>query len=307
MLSSTRYSVLSTREIIAESLRFYVNRFDALVFPFLIANLLKSILWKLALDLIPQFRIQPGFTENFLIQLINYLTFTIPIVIIFILISWIIDVLPNSLVTKYSSDKLEGRTPSLIGSLKTVTSNILSLLSVGFIKGLLVILGLALFIIPGIIMAIIFSLAIQVMIIERLGIFESLQKSRRLVAKRPWQVFSILLFLFLLTAIAGISGEIICSYITQSRGYVKLVITLIIISIIKPVQPVALTYLYYSLSIDQRAIKTHEPYRPLFPAPPQREEPQELIGYHPKFCFKCGQRLPPDAIYCPRCGVRVKT
>lgn len=307
MLNSTRYSILSTREILAKSLRSYVNRFDVLFFPFLIANLIKSILWKLAFDLIPQFKIQPGFTENLLIQLISYLTFTIPIVTVFVLISWVIDILPNSLITKYSSEKLEGRTPSLIASLKTVTLNTFSLLSIGFIKELLVILGLILLIIPGIIMAVVFSLAIQVMTIERLGIFESLQKSRKLTAKRPWQVLSILLFLFFLTAIAGISGEIICSYLIRTKGYVRLVITLIIISIVKPVQPIALTYLYYSLSVDQRPIKIRETYRPVFPAPPRRKGPQELIGYYPRFCFKCGQKLPPDAIYCPRCGIRVKT
>jgi len=307
MLSSTHYPSVSSREIIIKSLRFYVNRFDILFFPFLIANLVKSILWRIAFDIIPRFEIQSGFTEKFLIQLINYLTIVIPIIIIFSLISWVIDVLPNGLITKYSSDILEGKTPSLRASLKNVAFNILSLLFLEFIKGLLVILGLILLIIPGIIMAIIFSLAMQVMIIERLGVFESLQRSRRLTSRRPWQVFSVLLFLFFLTVIVGILGENICSYLIGTRGYVRLPIIFIIVSVVKPVQPVALTYLYYSLSVTERSIKPRETYRPIFSAPYRRKESQELLGYHPRFCFRCGQKLPFDAVYCPRCGVKVRT
>jgi len=307
MLNSGYYR-MSAGKILVKSLKIYGNRFNILFFPFLIVSLIKSILWKLAFDLIPQFKIHPGFTEIFLVQFINYLTFVIPIIIIFTLINWVIDVLPSSLIVKYSSDILEGKPSSLMASLKTMTLNLLSLLAIGFIKGLLITLGLVLLIIPGIIMAIVFSLSIQVMIIERSGVFESLRRSRRLVAKRPWQVFSILLFVFLLTVIAGITGEIICSYLIRPEGYVRLLIINIIISVIKPVQPVALTYLYYSLSVSQKSMETRRPYQPVVYAQPRGEQKfWESVGYHPRFCFKCGQRLPLDAIYCPRCGVRVKT
>jgi len=303
------YSKMSTRKILVESLRFYADRFNILFFPFLILSLAESTLWKFAFDLIPPFKIQPGFTEIFLVHLIDYLAFVIPIIVIFVLISWVINIIPNGIVIKYSSDFLEGRPSSLRRSLRTVAFNIFPLLLTEFIRGLLVILGLILLVIPGIIMAVIFSLAVQVIIIEGLGTFKSLQRSKKLVAKEPWQTFSIFIFIFFLITVAGIGGEILSSYLwIRTELYVKLIITDMILSIAKPVQPITLTYLYYSLKADQKIMETHKIYPQVFPASPSRErERWELIEFHPRFCFKCGQKLPSDAIYCPRCGVKVKT
>ena len=307
MPNSSYYSAMPVREILVESLRFYCERFNVIFLPFLIASLIKSALWKFAFSLIPHFKIQPGFTENFLIQFINYLTIVIPIIIVFVLASWIIDIFPVGSTVKYSSDILEGRPPSLVSSLKTATSKIFPLLSIELIRGALVILGLVLLIIPGIIVAVILSLAIQVMIIEDLGTFESLRRSRELVAKSPWRAFSILMFVFILTALGGVVGEIICSHLIMVEGYIRLVIISVAVSVVKPIQPIALTYLYYSLSASQRFTVRRETYQIISSAPQQTErELREIIRYYPKFCYKCGQKLPSDAIYCPRCGVKVK-
>jgi len=307
MPNSSHYFSVSTGKILVKSLRFYCERFTALFPPFLIVTLINSVLWKITFDLIPHFKIQPGFTENFLVQFINYLTFMIPLIVVFVLASWIIDAFPTGLVIKHSSDILEGRPPSLASSLKMAASKILSLLSIGLIRGLLVTLGLVLLVLPGIIMAIFFSLAIQVAIIEKSGTFESLQKSKKLASKRPWQVFSILLFVFILTALGGMIGEIVCNHL-MIEGYIRWVIIGIFISVARPLRPIALTHLYYSLNADRKLIETREPFRPISSVPQRREQKlPEISGYHPKFCYKCGQKLPLDAVYCPRCGVRVKT
>jgi len=308
MLYSGYYSRMSAAEILGKALRFYGGKFHILFFPFLIVSLVNSILWKFALDLIPQFKVQLGFTENFLVQFINYLAFVIPILAVFGVISWLIDVFPSGFIVKYSSDIFEGRPSNLAVSFRAVISKVFSLLSASFITGLLVILGLVLLVVPGIIMAVIFSLTIQVIIIEGAGVSEGLRKSRELAARGWWQVFSVLASTFLLTVIAGVVGELLCSLLIITGIYFKLIITSIIMSIAKPLQPIALTYLYYSLSAGQKLPEIHKPYPQTVPVPPQmRREVQEPIGFHPKFCYKCGQRLPSDAVYCPRCGVKVKT
>jgi len=308
MLNSRHHLAVSAGKILRKSLRFYCSRFNILFPPFLVVSLIKSILWKYAFGLIPRFEIQPGFTENFLVQFIDYLTFLTPMIISLVLISWMIDTLPIGLIVKYSSDILEGRPASLTSSLKTANLKILSLLLIGLIRGLLVILGLVLLIIPGIMMAVIFSLAIQVMIIERAGVFESLRRSRKLTSRGWWQVFAVLAFTFFLTVIAGVMGEMMCSFLFMIERRFKLIIISVIMSIVEPLQPVALTFLYYSLSAGRRLPEAHKPYPSVFTAPPRmKREPEEPVGFHPRFCFKCGQKLPSDAVYCPRCGVKVKT
>ena len=223
------------------------------------------------------------------------------------MISWIIDTLPNGLIVKYSSDIFEGRRPNLTASLRVVVSKIFSLLSAGFIIGALVILGLVLFIVPGIIAAVSFSLTIQVIIIERSGVFESLRRSRKLVSREWWQAFSVLAFTFLLTAIAGVIGDIVLSLPLIVGDRFELLIASIIVSAAKPLQPVALTYLYYSLSAGQKILEAQKQYQLAFLSPLQmREKTQRPAEFNLNFCFKCGQRLPPDAVYCPRCGIRVR-
>jgi len=309
-MSNFNYSsVMSAKEILVRSLESYSERFSVFFIPFMITSLIKSILWRFAFDMIPQYQIQLGFTENLLIQLINYLTLAIPMISIFILIGWIIDTIPDALTIKYLSDLLEKRrSPSLTSTLETVASKAPSLISTGIIRGLLIILGLILLVLPGIIMAVIFSLAIPVIIIERTGTFQSLRRSKSLVSRNQWRTFSILLFTFVLTVLAGIIGEIVSSHIMMMEGYIRFVIIGVAIAVARPLQPIALTYLYYSLSAEEWFVVMRKPYPPNFSLPRSSElEIQSVARYYPKYCFKCGQKLPPDAIYCPRCGVKVRT
>jgi len=305
MIESTQHSTIPTKRIILESLKFCLNNYDALFPPFLLTNIAESFLWKIAFDMIPSFKIQPGFTENFLVNLIQYLTSVIPLIILFALACWIIDTIPNGLAIKYSSERIEGRSIGLLESLKTISLNIPRLMLLGFISGVLIILGFVLLIFPGIIMTVIFSLAIQAMIIEGSGVCESLRKSKNIVLKKPWQASLILLFLIVSMSAAGFLGENICARLMIGEIYPRLVIMFIIVSIVKPLQPAALTYLYYSLSGRLQLPEIYGEHLPSAPTP-YREGKIWTIKYHPNFCYKCGQRLPPDALYCPRCGVRVK-
>ena len=307
MQNYNRSSIMSAKEILVRSLQTYGNRFGVFFIPFMITSLTKSILWKFAFVIIPQYQIRPGFTEKILMQLINYLTLTIPIISIFILISWIIDIIPDALTIKYISDMLEKRPPHLISSAKLVASKALSLISTGIIRGLLIILGFILFILPGVIMAVIFSLAIQVIIIERLGTFQSLRRSKSLASRNPWRTFSILTFTFVLTVFAGVIGETVSSHIMVMKDYIRFIAIGIAIAVARPLQPIALTYLYYSLSVEDRLTVIQKPYLPNLPLPRSPElEIRRVTSYYPKYCYKCGQKLPTDAIYCPRCGVKVR-
>jgi len=301
----TQYSTISVRKIILESLRLCFNNYDAVFPPFLLTSIVESLLWKVALDMIPSFEIQPGFTENFLVNFIQYLTFVIPLIILFALASWVIDAIPNGLATKYFSERIERRHISFLDSLRATSPSIPRLMLLGLISGILILLGSILLIFPGIIIAVIFSLAIQAMIIEGSGVCESLRKSKNIVLKKPWQASLILLFLLILMSAAGFLGENICARLMIGEIYLRLAIIFIMVSIVKPLQPAAFTYLYYSLSGRLQLPEIYGEHLPSAPTP-YREGKIWIIKYHPNFCYKCGQRLPPDALYCPRCGVRVK-
>ena len=311
MTLRTPYREPSATEIFSRSLNLYVARFELFLVPFLVTNLVNGVLGLLMYSLLPKFFLPPDFTEEFFLWLINYLANVIPVVAVFAITGWVITTLSSGIAVKCSYDMLEGTPPSLRRGLSFALSSITALLTTGLIVGALTVLGLILFIIPGVIIAVMFSLTVQVIIIERLGVARGLRRSRELVAGRWWKTFAVLLLVLLTTAVAYLAGDaIVGSLGAPFDGAVetaRLVTTSILTSLVQPLQPIALTYLYYSLRIKERHIRpaTQPPAEaPIAPAALPTEP--SLRRYRPRFCYKCGQKLPSDAIYCPRCGVRAK-
>jgi hypothetical protein len=257
---------------------------------------------------LPDIEIPPDFTEEFFLWLINYMAVAIPVAALFAVIGWVLITLSSGIAVKYSSDVLEGRHASLKRGFNSAVSSISSLLASGFIIGVLMILGLILFVIPGIIVAVMFSLSVQVIILERLGALKSLRRSRRLVANRWGKTFAVLFLVFLFTAVVYVVGDIIGDLFGGQLGTLRWMIPSIVTSLAQPLQPIALTYLYYSLLTMEKPTEPEMPLQPTVPVEPPVTRPPTptLPVFQPRFCYKCGQRLPLDAAYCPRCGVRVR-
>jgi len=85
-----------------------MDNFVALFFSFLAVGILKCIIWNFAFGIIPRLEVKSGFTEALIARLLNYLAFTLPLIIVFILISRLIDVPPRALIIKYTVNKVEG-------------------------------------------------------------------------------------------------------------------------------------------------------------------------------------------------------
>lgn len=81
---------------------------------------------------------------------------------------------------------------------------VLASLLAGFIVGLAT---LAL-VIPGLIMAAMLFVAIPVIVVERAGVIEALDRSARLTDGYRWPIFFLMLFFFLLSGIAGFVGSV---------------------------------------------------------------------------------------------------
>ncbi|MCW4021482.1 MAG: hypothetical protein NWF14_09705 [Candidatus Bathyarchaeota archaeon] len=255
----------------------------------------------------PKFDFPLNFTEEFLIWLIRYLAFAIPVVAAFAVVGWVIATLSIGVAVKCSSDMLEGRHPSLKRGFGFALSRISSLLTVGFMWGVLIVLGLILFVVPGIIVAVMFSVAVQTIIIEQSDAYESLRRSRKLVAGRWWKTFAVLFSVLLLVAVTQITGVVIGDIFAGPFSNLRWLVASIIASLAHPIYPIASTCLYYSLRTREKLVEPTVPLQPVVPIP-QPEIPPAPIqrAFQPRFCYKCGQTLPSDGLYCPRCGVRVK-
>ena len=71
------------------------------------------------------------------------------------------------------------------------------------LTGVLIAVGLLLFILPGLILITIWSVAIQAVVVERATVLDSLRRSRELVRGNAWRVFLFLLLLALILLMAA--------------------------------------------------------------------------------------------------------
>ncbi|MEM2111029.1 MAG: YciC family protein [Candidatus Bathyarchaeia archaeon] len=287
---------LSMSEILSQSVKLYLTCFKWLFIPFLSANMMNAVLGHFTRQLMPLFSPPESFTEESISWMINYVSIAIGLAALLFVTQWVITTLVNGIAVKYSSDIFEKGQANFREGASLVLSRFPSLLAVGLMTGVLIASGLILFIVPGIVVAIIFSLTVHVIIIERLGVFESLRRSRQLVAHRWKKTFGILLLIGLLIVAADIIGTAISGFIGVSFFPFGEVITAIIMSFVQPLLPIALGYLYYSLLTKEKALEQ-----------PILVRPTGIIAFQPNFCYQCGQKVPSDAIFCPQCGKRLKS
>jgi len=298
----------STGEILRKSLNLYFARFELFFTPFLLANLVFGGLGQLLDRMMPRIEVPSSFTEESLLWLFNYLSFTVPVMAVYAVFGCVLTALAGGIAVKLASDLLERRPTALKVGLQFTLASFPTLLAAGLIVGALTVLGFILFLIPGVIMAVMFSLTVQVIIIERLNVFESLRRSRKLVADRWLQAFTILFTVFILTVIFAFVGSVIGDILDMRNIALKWVTIALASSVVQPLQPIALTYLYYSMCTREKILASRIRAEPVITGVPSAPQPSAQVPTfsYPRFCYKCGQRLPPGSIYCPQCGVRVK-
>lgn len=128
----------------------------------------------------------------------------------------------QGMVVEATRDILDGRRDHSIGSLfSSATPFIVPLLLAGILAGIGVAIGFLLLIIPGLFLITIWAVIVPVIVIERAGVIESFGRSRELVRGSGWQVFGVIVVLFLVlfiiraalqAIIGGISDESFVGY-----------------------------------------------------------------------------------------------
>lgn len=88
---------------------------------------------------------------------------------------------------------LQGQRPSFSESVTNGLRGAAAVILVSLVSGLVVVLGLAFFVIPGAILATMFWIAVPAAVAEKTGIIDSLGRSEDLTAGYRWKVFGIIL------------------------------------------------------------------------------------------------------------------
>ncbi len=192
---------------------------------------------------------------------------------------------------KLASEQITKGQVDFGASIRLAVSRLLSIWALSIIVGIIVFLGFIALIVPGIILAIMFSLALPVLLIENKGVTESMGRSRVLVGQRWLKTFATFLVLGIIVLIASV----IISAISGLFGIASPVVNGILSAFYQPLFPILLVVYYYS----NLARISQPPPGPMWTGPTTTAQPGM------KFCPTCGTQNISSATFCIKCGARL--
>jgi uncharacterized membrane protein len=131
-------------------------------------------------------------------------------ILVMSVISVVISALVQGALTRATVVASEGGKVSFGDSLSTGLRVALPLIGLAIVSAIGIMLGLILLIVPGIILALMWSVAVPALVVERIGIFEALGRSNALTKGAKWRIFGLAVIIivayWLLSLILGIVG-----------------------------------------------------------------------------------------------------
>ncbi|HEX6652012.1 MAG TPA: hypothetical protein VF072_04660 [Thermoleophilaceae bacterium] len=153
----------------------------------------------------------------------------------------------QGMVVEAARDILDGRRDHSVGSLvQSVTPVIGPLIVAGILAGIGIGIGLLLLIVPGLFLLTIWAVIAPVIVLERRGAFDSFGRSRELVRGHGWQVFGVIVVLFLVQFIITAVLNAIANSVSDSFvGYT--ISDLIVRILVAPFTALAAAVLFFEL------------------------------------------------------------
>jgi hypothetical protein len=153
----------------------------------------------------------------------------------------------QGMVVEAARDILDGRRDHTVGTLfGSVTPVIGPLIVAGILAGIAIGIGLLLLIVPGLFLLTIFAVVAPVIVIERVGAIDSFGRSRALVRGHGWQVFGVIVVLFLLQLIATLVIQALANSVSDTvTGYA--VADLIVRLLVAPLSALAASVMFFEL------------------------------------------------------------
>lgn len=118
------------------------------------------------------------------------------------------------------------------------------LILVGIVAGIGVVIGFVLIIVPGLYLLTVWFVAAPVVVLERPGVFAALRRSRELVRGNGWQVFAVILVLYVMVGVVSLIIEDLAESAGSGAG---LVVSVVIGVLTAPLLALAASVLYFDL------------------------------------------------------------
>jgi hypothetical protein len=153
----------------------------------------------------------------------------------------------QGMVVEAARDILDGRRDHTVGSLVSSVTPVLGpLIVAGILAGIGIGIGLLLIIVPGLFLLTIWAVIAPVIVIERRGAIDAFGRSRELVRGHGWQVFGVIVVLFLVQFIITAVLNAVANSVSDSFvGYT--ISDLIVRLLVGPLTALAAAVLFFEL------------------------------------------------------------
>ena len=284
---------LSLGENISKTFDLFRRDFAKYFLLFAVVGVIVQVVTTLAMQAFVIPTLPPNATSQQLSSFFASLFRTLFILIaVIILVNIIFSTIAQGTAIKLASDQITKGQISVGASVRFVVSRLLSIWAVSIIVGIIVFLGIVALIVPGIILAIMYSLALPVLLIENKGVFESMSRSRQLVSHRWGKTLGTFIVLLIIVIIASLIVSAITGVL---GGLIGPVVNGILSAFYQPLYPIVLAVLYHS----NLARTTQPPAGQM----PMGAAPTFQAGM--KLCPVCGTQNPSTAAFCTKCGTKL--
>jgi len=162
-----------------------------------------------------------------------------------LIISLVATTLFTGMVVELVADVQDGRRDASAGQLLQAAKPVLGqLIPVGIVSGIGIVISFVLIVIPGLILLTIWSVAAPVVVLERPGVFAALGRSRELVRGNGWQVFGVILVLYVFVIVISFIIEGVADSAGSGAGIVVRVIVGVLTA---PLPALAASVMYFEL------------------------------------------------------------
>lgn len=172
--------------------------------------------------------------------------------IIGVIVSVAAGVVLQGALTRAAVDDLSGKGVKLNEAVSAAFSMLLPLIGLGLLVALGVGIGLILLIVPGIFLMLCWAVASPVMVVERLGVTASMQRSMQLTQNHRWAIFGLGIlyfvgYLILMTIVATIAGTSAMGMAAAQPPFAIMVVMTLIGVVASLVATVGAAAIYFEL------------------------------------------------------------
>ena len=181
----------------------------------------------------------------YVVQFVIYLVVPATLGIVLVLLFWALSILYQGMVVELVQDVQDGRRDHSVGELlRSVEPVFWPLVAVSILFGIGVAIGFVLVIVPGLILLVLWSVVAPVTVLERPGVFASFARSRQIVRGNGWNVFGVIVIVFVIVFLISIAVGLAASGLgSLGRALVQWAVN----SAIAPVTALSASVLYFEL------------------------------------------------------------